>query len=195
MWNVYETPWLLVAVSLGLFLVVGTLRSAWPEKAKAWTWLIPILALGAGIGIDFAVKTDHEKIRTALKQLVSFTEAQDILAIDRLVAAEYSDSYHRSKTHLMEHIRSRLSRPVFEKIKPISLHVDSIEEQVATAGLTTGVVFDPESSLAQVVGKSLIARVEFEFTRQANGQWLLSMMELTEVNKQPVNWRQASGQF
>jgi hypothetical protein len=195
MWNIYEQPWLLATVSLGLALLIGAFRSAYPEKIKAWMWLIPILVLGAGLGLDYRVKTDHEKVLITLKQLLNSAESHDIPAIDQWVAIDYSDSYHRSKRRLMEHMRDRFSHPVFEQIRTMALYVNSIENGVAEAGLVATVVFHPESAAAQIVGTSVMTRLEFKLNRQADGQWLLSMMELKEVNKQPVNWRQASGQF
>jgi hypothetical protein len=195
MWNVFEQPWLLAAIAFGLFLVIGTIRSVYPEKVKAWAWLAPVLVLGAGIGLDYGVRTDHEKVLGTLRQLVQCAQAQDVPTIDRLTAPDYSDSYHTSKARLMNHIQERFSRPVFEKIKILSLYVDSIENGRAAASLNTAVVFDPQSTVAQVVGKSVIGRVQFKLTRQTDGQWLLRNMELVEVNRQPVNWRQASGQF
>ncbi|NQV34609.1 MAG: hypothetical protein HQ515_18085 [Phycisphaeraceae bacterium] len=195
MWNVYEQPWLLATISLGLFLLIGALRSAYPEKMKVWTWLIPVLVLGAGLGLDYRVDTDREKVLITLKQLLNAAESHDVRTIDQCVAIDYSDSYHRSKARLLGHIRNRFSNPVFEKIRTMALYVSSIENGVAEAGLTATVVFDPESTVAQIVGTSVLTRLEFRLTRQANGQWLLSTMELKEVNKQPVNWRQASGQF
>ena len=166
MWNIYEQPWLLAAISLGLALLIGAFRSAYPEKIKAWTWLIPIFVLGAGLGLDYRVKTDREKVLISLKQLLNSVESQDIQAIDQWVAIEYSDTYHRSKSRLMEHIRVRLSKPVFETIRTMALYVNSIENGIAEAGLTATVVFHRESSVAQIVGKSLIARVEFKLSSQ-----------------------------
>ncbi|MCF7973286.1 MAG: hypothetical protein K9N55_05695 [Phycisphaerae bacterium] len=195
MWNVFEQPWLLTAIAFGLFLLIGTFRSAYPEKVKAWTWGVPALILAAGFGLDYGVQTDHEKVLTTLKQLVQCAQIQDAQGIDRLTAPDYSDSYHRSKTRLLTHIESRFSRPVFEKIKVLSLYVETLDNGTATAALNTTVIFHPESTVAQVVGRSLIARVTFIVSRQTNGQWLLRNMELVEVNRQPVNWRQASGQF
>jgi len=195
MWNMFEQPWLFAAIGFGLFLLIGTLRSVYPERIKVWVWVVPVLAVAAGIGIDYGVKTDHEKVLITLEQLLHSAQEHDVPAIDRLVAPDYWDSYHNSKSRLISHIESRFSRPVFEKIKKLSLHVDSMENGMATAALTTTIVFHPESSVAQIVGKSLIARLEFEVSRQSNGQWLLHNMELLEVNRQPINWRQASGQF
>jgi hypothetical protein len=195
MWNVFEYPWLLAAISAGACLVIGALRSVCPGRVKPWTWLVPLLLLGIGFGLDYRVTTDREKVMMTLQQIVRSAEEQDVRAIDSLVSPEYSDSYHRSKARLMGHMRSRFSKPVLEQITTLSLHVNSIENDTAAGGLTATVVFDPQSSVAQVVGKTLIARVEFELRREANGQWLVRAMELKEVNKQPVNWRQASGQF
>ncbi len=195
MWNIFEQPWLFVAISVGVGLLIGAFRSVCPDKVKRWTWLMPLLLLGVGFGLDYRVTTDREKVMMTLQQTVHLAEEQDVRAIDPLVSPEYSDSYHRSKARLLGHIQSRFSMPVLEDIKILSLHVSSIENDRASAGLTATVVFHPESSVAQVVGKTLIARVEFELRRQADGQWLLDAMELKEVNRQPANWRQVSGQF
>ncbi len=195
MWNMYEQPWLLITVASGLFLIVGTLRSVNPDKIKSWAWAVPLLVFAAGFALDYGVKTDREKVVITVNSLLTSAQNQDVQAIAPLVAADYSDSYHRSKARLMGHLKSRFSKPVFEKIRKLSFYIESLENGKAPAALSAAVVFHPDSTVAQVVGKSLIARVEFDVSRQGNGQWRLSKMELTEVNKQPVNWRQASGQF
>ncbi len=195
MWNIFEQPWLFVAIGVGVGLLIGAFRSVYPDKAKPWTWLVPLLLLGVGFGLDYRVTTDREEVIMTLQQIVRLAEEQDVRAIDPLVSPEYSDSYHRNKARLMEHMRSRFSKPVLDQITTLSLHVNSIEDGTAAAGLTATVVFDPQSAVAQVAGKTLIARVEFELRRQTDGQWLLDAMELKEVNRQPTNWRQASGQF
>jgi hypothetical protein len=195
MWNMYEQPWLLITISFGLFLIVGTLRSVNPDKIKSWAWAVPLLVFAAGFVLDYGVKTGREKVVITLNSLLNSAQNQDVQSIAPLVAADYSDSYHRSKARLIGHMKSRFSKPVFEKIKKLSLYINSLENGKAKAALNAAVVFHPESAVAQIVGRSLIARLEFEVSRQSDGQWLLSKMELIEVNKQPVNWRQASGQF
>jgi hypothetical protein len=130
-----------------------------------------------------------------LNSLLNSAQIQDVQSIAPLVAGDYADSYHRSKARLIGHMKSRFSKPVFEKIKKLSLYIDSLESGKAKAALNTTVLFHPDSTVAQIVGRRLIGRLEFEVSLQGDGQWLLSKMELIEVNKQPVNWRQASGQF
>ena len=195
MWNVFEQPWLLTVIAVGSFLLVGTLISAFPKTFKPWTRIIPVLILLAAFGLDYGVETDHEKIMVTLNQLVETTQNQDVPAIEQLIATDYQDSYHRSKDRLIGHIKSRFSKPVLEKIKKLSLYEDSRDSHKATAALNATVIFDSNSSLAQFVGKSVIVRVEFTLSKQPQGNWLLSNMELVEVNKQPVNWRHAAGQF
>lgn len=195
MWNAFEQPWLFAAISVGVGLLIGALRSVCPDRVKPWAWFVPLLLLGLGLGLDYRVTTDREQVMMTLQDIVRSAEEQDVRAIDPLVSPAYSDSYHRSKARLIGHMRSRFSRPVLERITTLSLHVDPIEGGTAAGALTATVVFDPQSSVAQVVGKTLIARVEFELSRQPDGQWLLGAMELKEVNRQPVTWRQASGQF
>lgn len=194
MWNVFEQPWLLTAIAIGSFLLIGTLRSLFP-KIKAWVRIVPVLILLAAFGLDYGVQTDHEQVVTTLNKLLRAAEQQDAQAIGLLVSTDYQDSYHSSKQRLMSHLKSRFSGPIFEKIKKLSLDVAPFQGNIASAALNSTVVFDSNSTVAQLVGKSLIARVEFQLTEQANGQWLLSNMELREVNRQPVNWRQAAGQF
>ena len=49
MLDVFEYPWLLLAVSLALFMIVGTLRSVFPEKRHWCQMAIPLLVAAGAV--------------------------------------------------------------------------------------------------------------------------------------------------
>ncbi|TRZ52496.1 MAG: hypothetical protein D4S01_02820, partial [Dehalococcoidia bacterium] len=59
--NVFETPWLLLAVAVFLFLVIQIIY-VFSDKWRFWLITLPILTASMAIGLDYFVKTDLEKI-------------------------------------------------------------------------------------------------------------------------------------
>ena len=195
MWNVYQSPWLLLLIAFFSFLALGTFRCVFPEKLRLTQWIVPLVIAGTGLGLDYVVHTDLEKIRAALDTLLTSAEIEDVNAIDHLTAPDYRDSFHRSKPQLIQHLHTRFAKPEFERISCLSHSIDPIEGGRTAVVLNVTCVFNKDSDVARVYRAALMAKVKFYLTRQSNGEWKFSQIELLEVDKQPINWSAAISQF
>jgi len=190
MWNVFEQPWTLLGVAVIVLLGVLTYRSVWFEKRAWWQWLLPAGVAVLAVGLDLAVTTDLEKINGILKAGIAAAEHEDCPAIARLIAPNYEDSYHKDKQALVEHCRSRLVPPAIERITKVARALE-ITPPTATATLTLGVRFEKESYWARSYKPGAIVKARFWLRKQPNKDWLVTRIEVLEVDTFTVSWKDA----
>ena len=188
MFDLVEQPWTLLTLSGLTFLVIGTLRSAFPEKRQPWQPLIPLLMAIAAFGIDAWVATDREQIREVVKTLLDATENEDVSALVGVIGPDYQDSFHRNRTRLVDRIRRELSKPVVKKTSRNGLSLDFTSSAAPTALLRMSIVFEQDSNVAQNYGPSYLVLIRISFKKYPNGRWLTNGIEIVEVNMQPVSW-------
>lgn len=189
MWNIFEQPWTLLGASVLVLFGVLTFRSVWDRKRHWWQWLLPLVVGGAAFGLDFLVVTDMEKVHTISKMLLKAVENEDCAGIGLLIAPEYSDIRHSSKAALMTRCRQELSGPTIERLKKGP--GDSVELSVPEAKVTLplSVRFEEGSRIASQYKQVFLAKIRLHLKKQANGQWLIDRIDILEVDKQPVSWR------
>ena len=187
MWDVFEQPWTLLGAAVVVFLAVQTIRSVWPEKNRWWQLLLPLVVAALGVGLDLAVATDLEKINAIVKAGVRAAEEEDCVALARLIAGNYEDSYHKSKEALITRCRSRLTSPCIEKIRKIASDV-KITPPEAIATFTVTLQFDKDSYWAKAYKPSALVVMQFHLRKQSDDSWLVRRAEVQEVDKMAVNW-------
>jgi hypothetical protein len=187
MWDVFEQPWTLLGLAVIVLFVVWTIRSVWPEKARFWQWLLPLSVALLAFGLDHLVATDLEKIEAVVKAGVQAAEEEDCVALARLIARDYQDSYHRSKEELIAHCQSRLTPPTIEKVRRIASDV-KVTPPEAVATFTISLQFHKDSYWAKAYKTSALVRLEFHLRKQPDKSWLVHRAEVKEVDKMPVNW-------
>jgi hypothetical protein len=190
MWSFFEQPWTLLGGAVIVLLGVLTFRSVWFEKRKAWQWLLPIGVAALGLGLDSLVVTDREKIHRVIKTGLKAVENEDCATIATLIAANYQDSYHKSKQRLMSRCRARLTPPAVESIKRLGTEVE-ISSPQATVTFTMLMRFDQDSYWARSYRQVALVRVQLELRKQPDKSWLIDRAEVLEVDKMPVTWRVA----
>ncbi|OHB66191.1 MAG: hypothetical protein A2Y76_07185 [Planctomycetes bacterium RBG_13_60_9] len=191
MWNFFEQPWTLAGMSVLVLLGVLTYRSVWDERRRWWQWLLPVGVAALGFGLDYAVATDLEKINGTIRTSMAAAEQEDCVALARLLAADYEDSYHTSKQALIDHCRQRLVPPAVEQIRKVAAAVTVTPPQ-AVATLTMRVKFEPDSHWARTAGKTgVLVKAQFRLRKQSGGHWLVTRIEVLEVDMMPVNWGMA----
>ena len=116
MFDVFENPWGLLTLAFVALLVVLVVRAVCTGKRRLWLFLIPVLLVVLAVGLDYAVETDLEKIRNTIKALAEAVDEEDADALEKVLAENYYDSFHRSKDAMIRNFKSRLSYPLFEKI-------------------------------------------------------------------------------
>ena len=56
MFNVIETPWLLLSAAFVLLVVITVIRRSRPEKRRWWQLFLPAVLVGSAFALDFFVK-------------------------------------------------------------------------------------------------------------------------------------------
>jgi len=189
MFDIFEQPWTLTGIAVIVLLGFLTFRSIFPEKRHWWQLLLPILLVIVAFSFDFFVKTDLEKVRAVVKTGVKAVEEENCDAIEAIIADNYSDSHHDTKASLMIHCRNELSRSPVEKNKKVGLVIE-ISPPQATAVLTVLIRFSNDSHIAQNYKPVFLIEVRLHLQKQHDKSWLISRVELIEIDKQPVSWRQ-----
>jgi hypothetical protein len=188
MFDVFENPWGLVTIAGIAAFVLLILRSTAPGKYRRWLWLVPVFIALAGFGLDHLVETDLEKIKAVISRAVKAAEKEAPDTIERLIAEDYSDSYHSTKDALMGHCRSIMSEPIFGKNIARIVSVE-INPPNATVTFTVRVLFDPKSYVYQAYKQQLLAEIQADLRKKSNNRWLISRMELLKIDFRPANWQ------
>ena len=188
MFNFFEQPWTLLGAAVLLFFGVLTFRSVWAEKRKWWQWLLPVVLAGAAFGLDFLVATDLEKVRTVADTLLEAVENEDCATVASVIGSDYSDIRHGSKAALMTRCRQELNGPTVETLKQLDDIVE-LSPREAQATLSLFVRFERNSRIAQQYKQVFLAKIRLHLTKQPDGRWLIERIDMLEVDKQPVSWR------
>jgi len=187
MFDIFEQPWTLVGAAVLVLFGMFTFRSFCPEKRRWWQLLIPVCLVIAAFGIDILVQTDLEKINSTIKAAINAVQQEDYRAIGETIANNYSDSYHSTKQHLLEHCKRELSKPLVDRIKKPSRLIN-ISDSVATVTLFTVIILDKNSYLTEY--KSfLLVKARLSLRKQPDKRWLISSIEILEIDKQPISWK------
>lgn len=187
MWNFFEQPWTLVGAAILVLFGVLTFRSVWDEKRRWWQWLLPLGVVALAFGLDYVVATDREKIHSVVRAGIEAAEQEDCVAIARLIAEDYEDSYHNSKRALLARCQSRLEPPAVEKIRRIDMLLE-ISERTAVATFTMWVSFEEHSYWARNYKPNALVKMQFYLQKQPDGTWLVNRAEVKEVDKMAVHW-------
>lgn len=188
MFNFFENPWGLTVIAAVIFFVLLILRAVLPEKRLRWLMLIPVLLTAAAFGLDYLVETDSEKIDAVITAAVKAAENEDSDSIEMLIADDYEDSYHRSKSALMSHCRRTLSEPLIEKniMRIVSMDVQPSEANVT---FTVRILFDRQSRPYQNFKQQMLTELQADLRKQPDGRWLISSVELLKIDLHPTDWK------
>ncbi len=169
-------------------IILLILRSVAPQKCRWWLWFLPGLLVVAAFGIDFLVETDLEKINAVIDKGVKAVEDEDPDAIEQIIADDYADSYHSSKSALMAHCREVLSEPLIEKNIKRTVST-TIQPPKATEIFTVRILFDKQSYVYQDLKQQMVTEVQADLQKQPNGGWLIKRVELLKIDFQPAKWQ------
>jgi hypothetical protein len=189
MLNIFEQPWTLTVVAVLVLFGLFQFRIIFPEKRHWWQLLLPVLLVCIAFGLDFFVKTDLEKINAVIKTGIKAVEQENCDAIEKIIAGNYSDSFHDTKASLMIDCRNELARSPVEKNKKASLFIEITPPQ-ATADLTVWTRFSEAGFIAQSYKALFLIEVKIHLQKQPNKKWLINKVEIIEIDKQSVSWRQ-----
>jgi hypothetical protein len=186
MFDFFEQPYTLIGAAVLVLFGILTFRSFCPEKRRWWQLLIPIFLVVAAFGADMLVQTDLEKINSVINAAINAVQQEDYRAIGATIADNYSDSYHSTKQHLLDHCRRELSKPLVDKIKKPARKID-ISDSKATATVFAVIILDKNSYLAQYKSFFLV-NSRLSLRKQPDKSWLINRIEILEIDRQPTSW-------
>ncbi len=189
MFDFFEQPYTLIGAAVLVLFAMLTFRSVLPEKRRWWQLLVPALVVAAAFGLDFAVRTDLEKINAVIKTCIKAVEEEDCNAIEAIIAEDYRDSYHNTKRDLMHRCRTRLSQSLVKKNNKRACLVQ-LSSSNATATLFATIIFEKDSYVSVNYKAWLMIEVRFDFQEQPDKTWLINRIEILELDRQPTNWSQ-----
>ena len=186
--NIFQSPWLLLTISVILLGVTAFIRQARPQKCRWWQIPIFVVLAAGAFGIDYFVKTDYEKIENVIVSDIQAAMRQDFNRISSTISGEYSDTIHKSKEAFMVTCQNILSRTLMEKASKRRC-VITVSGDEASAELMIRIHLKPESRYA-AVSTLMFVEIKITFRKNPDGEWLITNIEVLSLNNQPLNWRQ-----
>lgn len=186
MTNIFQTPWLLLSISLVMLIVVTVIRQNSPEKSLWWLLLLPLVMAILAFGLDHFIKTDFEKVKHTIKCARNAVVAEDADALATTLSPDYSDRSHKSSDQMVRFMRSFFTTTQINKAPQRGGNI-VINAPTATAENFYRVHVEPNSAYAQAATIYFV-KVRLHLTKNANAQWLITGCELIELNYQPFQW-------
>ncbi len=177
-----------LALAVAVLLTLQIIHVIVVYKRRRWQWFLPIILVAAAFGLDSLVHTDLEKINTLISTIRKASEQEDFDAIEALISADYSDSYHNVKDDFMNHCRRLLSEPLVEKTRKMSLEVD-ISSPKAEATLVAVIHFEKQSRVYREYRPFVIFKIKLDLQKGQDKRWLIHRTEVLEIDRQPFKWR------
>lgn len=177
-----------LALAIAVLLTLQIIHVILTYERHWWQWLLPIILAVAAFGLDFVVQTDLERINALIRTVRKATEQENCDAIEAIISADYSDSYHNGKDDLMNHCRRLLSEPLVEKSRKMGLTVE-ISPPRAAVTLTVIIHFDRQSRVHREYRPFVILKMKFDLQKEQGKRWLINRAEILEIDRQPVKWR------
>jgi hypothetical protein len=188
MFNVYENPWGLTGIAVVILFTILVLRTIFPEKRLRWLMVIPALIVVVAFALDYLVETDREKIDAVISTAVKAVQNEDPDAVSTVIANNYRDSYHSSKSALMSHCRTVLSEPIIEKNIKRIVSIN-IQPPNATVIFTVRTLFDKQSDIYQGFKQQMLTEAQANLRKQPDGRWLIDRIELLKIDLHPAGWK------
>jgi len=191
MFDFFQQPWTMLAIGICTLVILWLIRAVVPQRIRWWFFLLPPVVILAGFGLDYLVQTDLETIHHNLGVIATAIENENAEAIEKYISADYSDSIHSSKSYLMGHCRSRLSKPI---VKETVLRISSVEfedDNTAKATFTLRIVFEERAYIYEGLATQVVVEAAADF-KQESQRWRITQGRLLKLNGQRFDWSQTN---
>ncbi len=185
--NIFEQPWTLVVIGLLAELAVLTGARFWPLKVCRKHLLIGPILIVLGLGLDYLVATDREKIETLIAKVVKATEEENAQQIIECIGPAYHGRLEDSRELFARFCRQLFSQPQIQKNRVLDQQLQ-LDKTKATLRITALSQIDKRSPWAQWL--SLAKTVwEVRFEKQPDKTWLIVWIDLVELNGERMDRR------
>ncbi|MEJ5259594.1 MAG: hypothetical protein WHS88_05325 [Anaerohalosphaeraceae bacterium] len=187
MTNIFESPWLLLAVSAFL---LGAAAVIWQMRGRQgrWMFLLPVVTAAAAVGADWLVRTDAEQIQDLLDACRRAALAETAQGMEAYIASDYQDPVHRNKAELLAAAEEIFHRAGLEKVVERG-HKLRIEGDTAHSRIRFRVHLSPQRSAYAVGGSLLFVVLEIDYRRDRRLGWQIRRVLLDSVNDTPMGWK------
>lgn len=173
-----------MVVAAASVVAVLIFRAIWPDKQRGWQFLIPAAIAAMGVGLWYFVWTDAERIAQLISQSGQAIQDGDCQALEELLGQDYSDRRHSTKGAAIRACSSTVRLADIERIV-LRIEETQLGRGSADSVFTARIVFGQRSP--SPYGQMLV-RAAAQLSK-SSGRWLISSVELLEINGQPANWR------
>jgi len=189
MWNVFEFPFLGIAIGLTVFICFWIFRVVCPSRKRRWHYFVPLAIYIAAFAVSYFVETDNEKVLAVLNKGISAFQQRDIQPIKEIIADDYADSLHSSKTYIVAYCQGLFETAMVDKVTFLSRKTD-IQGGSATMTFEASVKFAEQSHIAQMGKSFLFIKAKLYFEKTADKRWLINSSEILELDRNPIDWKQ-----
>ncbi|MBW8041601.1 MAG: hypothetical protein FVQ85_16620 [Planctomycetes bacterium] len=192
LFKISKTLTIIIQAILGLaiaaLLTLQIIHIIQTYQRRRWQWFLPIILIGTAFGLDSLVKSDLEKINSLIVTVRKATEQENCDAIEALISADYSDSFHNAKEDLMNHCRRLLSEPLVRKNNKMGLNIEILPPK-ASVILTVIIHFEKESWVFREYRPFVTLKIELDLQKEQDKRWLINRAEVREIGGHPFSWR------
>ncbi|MCD4830834.1 MAG: hypothetical protein K8R02_03380 [Anaerohalosphaeraceae bacterium] len=187
MFNVLESPMLLSLVAAASVIVVWVLRAIYPAKMNWRCSLVPVLIIAIALGLDFFVKTDSEKIRSAVTASIKSFRLKQIEPIASVIAGDYSDQANGSRDVMIAYCQALFEIAPVERITLLSrqLEIEGRKGNFVSEGL---VKFAEESEIAKMGKVAMLVKFRLHFKKLPSERWVVYSSDILEIDRKPISW-------
>lgn len=178
--NILEQPWTLAVIGLLAELAVLIGARFWPLKVRRKHLLIGPILIVLGLGLDYLVATDREKIEVVIATVVKATEEENAEQIIECIGPTYHGRLEDSRELFAHFCRQLFSQPQIQKNRVLDQQLQ-LDETKATVRITALSQLDERSQWAQwLLRANTVWEVRFE--KQPDKSWLIVWIDLVELN-------------
>ncbi|HOQ04531.1 MAG TPA: nuclear transport factor 2 family protein [Anaerohalosphaeraceae bacterium] len=183
---IFESPWLLLAISAVLLAGVSAVWQVRGRRGR-WMFVLPVLAAVSAVGLDVLVQTDSEQIQSMLEVCRRAALAGDAGSIAPFIASDYRDAVHSTRAELLKAAEDVFRRAALERVVERG-HKLQIEGDTAQSRVRYRVHLDPQRSVYAAGGTLLFVVLEIDYRRNS-GRWQIQRVVLVSVNDTPMGWK------
>ena len=187
MFNIFEQPWFFIGIAFFALVLVHVIY-IFTDKGKFWQILVPTVLVLMGIGVDFLVETDREKVKSVFKTAIAAAENEDTSRIAELISADYRDTAHQSKAMLMAYCEGLLHSDIISSVTVLDYEA-KLESEIAVVTFRAMVKFTDSSMFAEYGQKAMLIRMQLEMERGDDGRWLINSSEILAINNTQMGWK------
>ncbi len=185
--NIFEQPWTLAVIGLLAELAVLIGARFWPLKVRRKHLLIGPILIVLGLGLDYLVATDREKIEVVIAKVVKATEEENAEQIIECIGLTYHGRLEDSRQLFAQFCRQLFSQPQIKKNWLLDKQLQ-LGKTKATLRITARSQIDERSQWSQWL---LVAETvwEVQFHKQPDKSWLIVWIDLVELNGERMDRR------